>query len=145
MVYAALNSVASIQGPGLAASIGYGSKSAEEGIEIEMEEDAVNRLMGIGAGVYSLNPNKPGNITLTLLQTSPTNQVLFQAYDFQRSAASLTGQNVINATNTQSGESSTCRFVAFKRKPKITYARDVSKYIWEFFALEIDTQGGVWP
>ena len=141
--YSFLDTQASITGPGIAASIGAGSGAAEEGITVTPSEDIGGMLIGAdGAGMHSLYGNKSGNITIRLLKTSPLNEQLSAAQNFQRASGAAYGQNTISLANTLSGDSITGQFCAFKKVPDLAYAKDGNVVEWEFNVVILDVALG---
>jgi len=136
---------ATILGPTGFVNIGYGSASSDEGITIEMAGDKNTMLIGAdGEGMHSLHADKSGTVTVHLLQTSPTNAKLQAMYDAQTLNSSLHGENVITVRNVASGDTITCRQVAFKKSPQKNYKKDGSVLEWVFDAIKIDAILGVY-
>lgn len=141
--YSFLDTQASINGPGVSIPIGAGSGAAEEGITVTPSEDIGGMTIGAdGAGMHSLYANKSGMITIRLLKTSPINQVLSAAQNFQRTSGAAYGQNTISLVNTLSGDAITGQFCAFKKVPDLTYAKDGNTVEWEFNVVILDIQLG---
>jgi hypothetical protein len=137
--YSFLDTQASIVGPGGAINLGQGAGAAEEGIDIEPSEDIGSMAIGAdGTPMHSLHANKSGTVTVRLLKTSPVNQKLMQMYSFQTAAGSNHGQNTISIGNTATQDAITCQLVAFKRAPKIAYAKEGGTNEWVFNAGIID-------
>lgn len=131
---------ATLVGPTGNVSLGYGSASAEEGITIDTAGDKNSMMIGSdGEGMHSLHADKSGTVTIRLLQTSPTNAKLQAMYNAQTLSSALHGQNLIQVRNTQSGDSTTARNCAFKKKPTVSYSKDGKVNEWVFDALKIDT------
>lgn len=136
---------ASLAGPTGVVDLGYGSANAEEGISIEMAGDKNTMLIGAdGEGMHSLHADKSGTVTVRLLKTSPQNAKLQAIYDAQSLSAALWGQNVILVRNSQSGDVTTARSCAFKRKPALNYKKDGDVVEWTFDSIKIDTILGVY-
>ena len=137
---------ASLISPTAALSLGYGAGVAEGGITIEMASDRNSMVIGTdGTGMHSLHVDRSGHVTIRMLQTSPTNAVLQDLYDYQTQAgASAWGQMVLTIRNVQSGDVTTATQCAFKRKPTITYQKDGTMYEWQFDAVAIDTVLGTY-
>lgn len=137
--YSFLDVQATIVGPGGSFNLGNGSGSAEEGITVEMAEDKNNMTIGAdGTPMHSLHAGKGGTVTVRLLKTSPVNAQLQAMYDVQSTSSALWGQNVISINNTASGDNTGCRYVAFKKMPNNTYAKDGGTNEWVFDAGAID-------
>lgn len=138
--YSFLNTQCTIVGPGGSFSLGYGAGVAEEGITIEMAGDKNTMTVGAdGTPMHSLHADKSGTATVRLLKTSPVNQQLMQMYDLQTTDASLHGQNLIRLSNTAAGDVTSCRAVAFKKKPSNVYAKDGGMNEWIFDCGAVDT------
>lgn len=139
VTYSFMDVNAGIVGPGGAFSLGNGSGNAEEGITTSATEDVNKMDIGAdGSGMHSLHADKSGNVTVTLLKNSPVNAKLSALYAFQTAASASHGQNTINITNKQSGDSITCTQVAFKKAPDIAYAKDGGTVAWEFHSVRIE-------
>lgn len=138
--YSFMDVQASMVGPGAALSLGYGSASSEEGITIEAAGDKNTMTVG-GDGEYmhSLHADKSGTVTVRLLKTSPYNAALQALYDAQTLSSALHGQNLFTVTNSASGDVTTARGCAFKKKPTITYSKDGDVLEWTFDAGKVDT------
>ena len=137
--YSFLDVNCSIVGPGGAINLGQGAAVAEEGISIEASEDIDTLTVAAdGTGMHSLHANKSGTVTVRLLKTSPANQKLAQLYAFQTASGVNHGQNTISLANSNTQDAITCRLVAFKRAPALTYAKDGGLNEWVFSAAQID-------
>lgn len=138
--YSFINVQATITGPGGVFNLGNGAGNSEEGITIEMAGDKNTLTVGAdGTPMHSLHADKSGAVTVRLLKTSPVNAQLQALYDLQTTDARLHGQNVISIANTASGDNIGCRYVAFKRNPTNTYAKDAGMVEWQFDAGMIDS------
>lgn len=138
-VYSFLNVAAALVGPGGVINLGNGAAASEEGISIEASEDINTMQVGAdGNGQHSLHGNKSGRVTVRLLKTSPVNQLLSQMYAVQTASAALHGQNTLTITDSIRGDVVTCRQVAFKKAPALTYAKEAGFNEWEFDAIKID-------
>jgi hypothetical protein len=135
-----LNTTASISGPGGSFALGSGSGNAEEGITINMANDKSSLTIGAdGSGMYSLHADKSGEVTITLLKTSPVNSLLMSLYEFQQLSSTTWGQNVITINDTASGDNTSARGCAFKKKPEIKQQKDAGTNQWVFQAISVDT------
>ncbi|AOJ93094.1 MULTISPECIES: phage structural protein [Burkholderia cepacia complex] len=131
---------ATIVGPGGAFSLGYGSANAEEGITIAQAGDKNTMTVGAdGEVMHSLHADKSGQVTIRLLKTSPVNQKLMALYDAQSLDSRLWGKNLITVTQSVSGDVTTARSCAFKKKPDIGYKKDGDVIEWVFDAAKIDS------
>ncbi len=138
--YSFLDTHAAITGPGGSFSLGAGSGNAEEGITVEPTEDIDTMTIGAdGSVMHSLHADKSGKVLIRLLKTSPTNSQLATMLAFQRISSANHGQNTLTIVNTASGDSITCRQVAFMKVPVLTYAKDGGMNEWSFNAGIIDT------
>jgi len=136
---------ASLVGPTGILSLGYGAAVADEGITIEMAGDKNTMLIGAdGEGMHSLHADKSGTVTVRLLQTSPTNAKLQVMYDAQTLTSSLHGQNLITIRNPMSGDVTTARSCAFKKKPALNYKKDGAIVEWVFDSIKIDSVLGTY-
>lgn len=136
---------ATLVGPTGTVNLGYGAAVAEEGISIEMAGDKNTMLIGAdGEGMHSLHADKSGTLTVRLLKTSPTNATLQAMFDAQTLSSVLHGQNVIVVRNPQSGDITTARSCAFKKKPNLNYKKDGDVVEWQFDAIKIDTLLGTY-
>jgi hypothetical protein len=144
MTYSFLDVQASIVGPGGAFSLGSGAGNAEEGITIEPNGDKDVMTIGAdGSVLHSLVADKSGKVTVRLLKTSPVNAQLMAMYDAQSLSSRLWGNNTLTIANSVSGDVTTCRSVAFSRKPTITESKEAGTNEWEFNAGMIDMVLGV--
>jgi Protein of unknown function (DUF3277) len=136
--YSFINVLTSLSGPGGAFAIGYGSGAAKEGITAEMLEDKDMLTIGAdGAAMHSLRANNGARVTIRLLKTAPTNGLLSNLYNFQRTSSANWGQNIIRVTDVIRGDVCSGNLVAFARQPTITWAEDGNFNEWSFLA-------GVW-
>lgn len=137
--YSFLNTYAAISGPGLSTSLGSGSGNAEEGITIEATEDKNTLNVGAdGSGQNVLNAANNGTVIIRLLKTSPTNAVLMDAYNAQKSGTANWGQNVITVADIARGDSFTAIGCAFKRRPSITWSKAGPMIEWSFDSVDIE-------
>lgn len=137
--YSFLNVHASLAGPGGTIALGSGSGSAEEGIKITPKEPLNDLKVGAdGTPMNSLRATKAGTVSISLLKTSPTNNLLMALLNFQRTSAALHGQNVLVITDVARGDVAACRSVAFQKVPDIAYAKDGNMIEWLFDAGIID-------
>ncbi len=137
--------VATLVGPTGVVNLGYGAAVSEEGISVEMAGDKNTMMIGAdGEGMHSLHADKSGTVTLRFLKTSPTNALLQAMYDAQTLDASLHGRNFITVSNPKSGDITTARDCAFKKKPALNYKKDGDIVEWTFDSLKIDSVLGVY-
>ncbi len=131
--------VATLVGPTGSCNLGYGAAVAEEGIDFTQNNEVNTMTIGSdGKGMHSLHADKSGRVTVRLLKTSPTNQVLMAMYDAQRISASLWGQNVIVGRQIVAGDTVTALSCAFKKPPDLKYAQEGGLVEWEWDTIEID-------
>jgi hypothetical protein len=137
--YSFLDVTATIVGPGGGFSLGAGAGVAEEGISVDFTSEVNTMAVGAdGTGQHTLHADKSGRVTVKLLKTSPTNGALSALLAFQRSSASLHGQNTIVITDMNRGDVITCRQCAFSKSPSVQYAREAGTIDWEFGCISID-------
>jgi hypothetical protein len=136
---------ATLVGPTGIINLGYGAAVADEGISIDMAGDKNTMLIGAdGEGMHSLHSDKSGMVTVRLLKTSPTNAKLMAMYDAQTLSSALHGQNLITITNPSSGDITTARSCAFKKKPSLNYKKDGDVIEWVFDSIKIDSLLGTY-
>jgi hypothetical protein len=142
--YSFLDFNCSIVGPGGAFSLGNGAGVAEEGISFDPTGEINTMTIGAdGSGMHSLNADKSGKVTVRLLKTSPTNQLLMAMYAFQTASSANHGQNTIVGNDSQRGDVITCTQVAFTKVPNLSYAKQGQLVEWDFSAIKIErTLGG---
>lgn len=135
---------ASITGPSLAAILGDGSGSSEEGISFEPSDERDRMTIGAdGSGMHSLSQNRSGKIMVRILKTSPLNAILQQAMNFQSSSSLFHGKNLINLTNPVTGDALAANGCAFERQPPNVWGKDANILEWTFNAISVSqTLGG---
>lgn len=137
--YSFLDVNASIVGPGGGFSLGQGAGVSEEGISTAASENINGMHIGAGGdGMHSLHADKSGKVTVRLLKTSPTNQLLSAMYAFQTASGSAHGQNTIVIVDKSRGDVITCSQCAFSKRPDITYAKDGGTVEWVFDSIRIE-------
>lgn len=145
-VYSFQDVQATLVGPTGVINLGYGAAIAEEGISIDMAGDKNTMMIGAdGEGMHSLHADKSGTVTVRCLKTSPTNAKLQAFYAAQTLSSALHGVNLITVTNPKSGDVTTARSCAFKKKPSLSYKKDGDIIEWVFDALKIDSILGTYP
>jgi hypothetical protein len=131
--YSFKNINGSLVGPGGAVPLGNTAGPTEEGVTIAFKEEIDNMQMGAdGQVMHSLRAGRPGRATLRYLKTSPVNAVLSLMFNFQQSASSLWGENVLEFIDQMRGDSITLVNAAFVKPPDITYDRDGRYNEWTF-------------
>lgn len=131
--YSFLNCQAAIVGPGGAFNIGTGAGVADEGLVITMAGDKDTMVTGAdGSVMHTLNADKSGTLTLRLLKTSPTNAQLSLMYALQTITSALHGLNTITVRDSARGDVTTCRQVAFRKQPALSYTKAGAINEWEF-------------
>lgn len=141
--YSFLDCNAAITGPGGAFSLGNGAGVSEEGITTASSDAIGSMTIGAdGTGMHSLHADKSGTVTVRLLKTSPTNQLLSAMYAFQTATPSAYGQNTIVIFDKSRGDVITCSQVGFQKRPDIGYAKDGGNIEWVFNAIKIETTLG---
>ena len=88
--------------------------------------------------MHSLHAGKSGRAIVRLLKTSPQNAVLTQMYNQQTSSSLWHGHNTLTLNQAASGDSYTCREVAFQKFPANSYAKDSTLLEWGFNIAQID-------
>lgn len=137
--YSFLSVLAGLVGPGGVVNLGAGAATAEEGIETDPAGDVNTMQIGAdGKGQHSLHGDQSGTVTVRLLKTSPVNELLQNMYNAQTANPALHGINTLTIVDKNRGDVITCSQMAFKKKPKITYAKDAGMNEWMFDAIRID-------
>ena len=137
--------VAKITGPTGSADLATGAAPSDEGISFEMTGDKNTMTTGAdGTVMHSLHAEKSGRVIVRLLKTSPVNALLQAMYDAQTATAALHGQNVILCQQKASGDVTTARQCAFKRKPPLAYQKEANTVEWEWDAGLIDSVLGTY-
>lgn len=138
--YSFLDCVCALTGPGGSGiPLGVGSGLDEEGIEFAYVEDKDTMRMGAdGTGMHSLHAGNGGTVTIRVLKTSDTNQLLSNLYAFQKTSAANWGQNTITFQNMSNGDSWSGSQGAFRKFPNTKYAKDgdILEWIFAFVQLE---------
>lgn len=143
--YSFLDVQASLVGPTGALNLGNGAAVADEGITIEFADDLNTMMIGAdGEGMHSLHATKAGTVTVRLLKTSPQNSKLMAMFQAQRLSSALHGQNTIVINNSAANDVITCRQVAFKKAPPLSYKKDGEIVEWTFDAIKIDALLGTY-
>src|SRR5215467_2524526 len=133
--YSFLDVSASITGPNGTVTLGSGSGSSEGGISITMVEDKSTMTIGAdGQVMHSLHAGKGSNVTVRLLKTSPTNQILSQMYARDTSASGLYGNNTISVRDQTLNDVIVCQQCAFAKFADVTYAKEGGEMVWTFHA-----------
>jgi hypothetical protein len=144
--YAFNDVVATLAGPTGSANLAYGAGPSDEGISFEPAGDKNTMTVGAdGTVMHSLHADKSGRVIIRLLKTSPINALMHQYYDLQTTSAALHGQNTVLCQQKASGDVTTARQVAFKRKPTIKYSKEGDIMEWELDAGQLDTILGTYP
>lgn len=142
--YSFLDVVAALVGPGGVVNLGSGSGNSQEGITVAPTGDRNTMTIGAdGTGMHSLNGDRSGTITITLLKTSPMNPVLMALYNVQTASASLHGQNTISIADKARGDIATAANCAFKKVPNMNFQSEAGTVEWVFDAARIDYAYGV--
>jgi len=116
--YSFLDIVGSIVGPGGLISIGNGTGSAKEGIEIKWKEDKNKQTIGAdGTAMNVLSADDSAEVSVKLLRTSTWNALLQIMYNYQKSTALLWGKNHSVFTDMARGDFVTLADMAFKKCP----------------------------
>lgn len=131
--YSFLNVMAAIAGPGGAFNLGSGAAPAEEGIKTSMIEE--KDLLTVGADgtlMHTLRASNAGKITVTLLKTSPVNNMLSAMYNFQKGNPAGWGSNTLTVSDVSRGDVLTGTQMAFLKQPDVVWAKDGNTNEWEF-------------
>jgi hypothetical protein len=132
--YSFMNIQCTLSGPSVQASLGYGAQNAKEGISFEMLEDKDMMMIGAdGAVMHSLRMGNGARFSVRLMKTSPMNNTLSIAYNFQRLNAGFWGQNTLVVSDVQRGDLVAGSSVAFARHPGVTWAEDGNINEWTFY------------
>lgn len=138
--YSFQDTQATLAGPTGVIDLGYGASVSDEGISVDPSGDKSTMTIGAdGEGMHSLHADKSGTVTVRLLKTSPQNAKLMAMFDAQTLSSALHGQNLITVRNSVSGDITTARSCAFKKRPKIEYKKDGDIIEWVFDSIKIDT------
>jgi hypothetical protein len=131
--YSFLDVVATLSAPTGSIDLGYGAGTAPEGITVEMLEDKDAMAVGSDGDVmHSLRASNAGRITVRLLKTSPTNNLLSIMYNAQRLVPSVWGNNIVSVRDILQGDTNVLSKAAFTRQGHITYAQDANMNEWSF-------------
>jgi hypothetical protein len=65
-------------------------------------------------------------------------------YDFQQLSSAFWGQNVLVVSHTASGDTTSCRSVAFRRAPTLSYAKEGAINEWAFNVGLLDSVMGTY-
>lgn len=137
--YSFLSVQATLVGPGVNTQLANGAQASDEGISFKMAGDKNTQTPGAdGAIMNSLHAAKNGEITVSLLKTSPVNAILMQAYNLQTSNPALHGQNTLSLRDTYRGDVGVARQVAFKKLPDNTWGKEGNMLEWTFDGGQID-------
>jgi predicted SPOUT superfamily RNA methylase MTH1 len=127
--------MASITGPSGTVSLGAGSAASDGGISIVMVEDKSTMTIGAdGAVMHSLHAGKGSTVTVRLLKTSPTNQLLSQMYALDTSGSNVYGFNTISVRDLQLNDVVVCQQCAFAKFADVTYSKEGGEMVWTFHA-----------
>lgn len=138
-VYSFLNLQGALTGPGGVINLGNGSGAADEGITVAPAGELNTMTIGAdGTGMHSLSADKSGKVTIRLLKTSPTNQLLSAMLAFQRTSAATHGQNTIMFADTVRGDAVVCRQCAFSKVPDLSYGKSAGFVEWQFDSVYVD-------
>lgn len=137
--YSFLSVQATLSGPGVLCSLANGAGASDEGVSFKMSGDKNTMTPGAdGSIMNSLHAAKNGEVTVSLLKTSPINAILMQAYNQQTSNPALHGQNTLSLRDTFRGDVAVARQVAFKKLPDNVWGKDGAMLEWSFDAGFID-------
>lgn len=144
--YSFLSVQASIIGPGLNAQIGSTSGAAKDGLSTEFDEDKTTVTTGAdGTIMTSLRASMTGRITVRLLKTSPINQILNTAFNFQRAGAGNWGQNSLRIVDKVRGDVVSGSQMSFVRHPANTWSEEGNILEWSFIGIVREVLGAGIP
>jgi hypothetical protein len=133
--YAFQDIMASITGPSGTVALGAGSAASDGGISIVMVEDKSTMTIGAdGAVMHSLHSGKGATVTVRLLKTSPTNQLLSLMYALDTQGSAVYGFNTISVRDLQLNDVVVCQQCAFAKFADVTYAKEGGEMVWTFHA-----------
>jgi hypothetical protein len=142
--YSFLDVQCTLSGPGGNIPLGNEAGVAEEGITIEQVDSVGRMVIGAdGTPMQVLQATRGAHITVRLLKTSPTNALLMQMVNFQRTSGNLWGQNTLSLNELATGDNIDCAFVAFDKVPKIDYDKAGKMIDWTFLAGTSDFTLGI--
>lgn len=131
--YSFIDVTASLTGVGGTINLGNGAGNSEEGITVSMVESKNTMMIGAdGTAMHSLHAGQGATITVTLLKTSPVNQLLSEMFNLQRVSSTAWGKNVITLRNNATGDVLTGTQAAFQKWPDLAYAKDGNTNAWVF-------------
>lgn len=116
---------------------------AEEGVTIEYDGDAGLLVMGAdGSGMFSERVAQNGTIRIRLLKTASYNQILSNAFYFQRGSTVNTAKNTIIVRDPVRGDLVTAQGCAFQKFPNLTFATAPGINEWAFLCQRITADLG---
>jgi hypothetical protein len=138
--YSFLDVTCGIAGPGGAFPIaGDQTGSADEGITITFADDAGSIKVGAdGTWMTTLNANRAGMCSITLLKNSPINALLAAKYNVSRASGANYGQDTIVITQLASGDIFELEGCSFKKFPDVSYGKEGPALKWDFNVGRID-------
>lgn len=144
--YSFLDVQASVVGPGLNAQIGSTSGAAKDGLSTEFDEDKVKITTGSdGSIMTSLIASMTGRVVIRLLKTSPINNVLNTAFNFQRVSSANTGQINLRIVDKARGDVVTGRQMSFLRHPSNVWSEEGNVIEWTFVGIVNEVLGAGTP
>ena len=136
--YSFLDVQCAIAGPGLVANLSAGVGLADEGISFAFNGNINTTTIGAdGEGMNTLRSDRSGTVTVRLLKSSPTNQILSAALAFQRTSSAAHGQNTITLFDRNKGDVVTAEGVAFNKVPDLNFGKEAQVIEWQFSAVKI--------
>lgn len=136
--YSFLDVNCAIAGPGLVANLSAGVGMADEGISFAFNGNINTTTIGAdGEGMNTLRSDRSGTVTVRLLKSSPTNQILSAALAFQRTSSAAHGQNTITLFDRNKGDVVTAEGVAFNKVPDLNFGKEAQIIEWQFSAVKI--------
>jgi hypothetical protein len=144
--YSFLDVQASVVGPGLTAQIGSTSGAAKDGLSTEFDEDKTVITTGSdGTIMTSLRASMTGRVVIRLLKTSPINNVLNTAFNFQRTSSANWGQINLRVVDKARGDVVTGRQMSFLRHASNVWAEEGNILEWTFVGVVNEVLGAGTP
>ena len=106
-------------------------------VEVEMSEDAFTSYVGsTGEVCHTRSHNRTAKITLTLMQTSRSNDVLSSLALADRHLGNVVGPfSVVDGNGSMICSSAECRIAKF---PKMERGKESATVVWEFMAADME-------
>jgi hypothetical protein len=144
IAYSLLDVNAAIEGPGGNFSLSDGALT-DEGIIIAFADDRVSYTPGAGGGgMHNVHAAKHGRVTVRYLMNSPKNRQFMDLFNIQNEngGAGGAGQNMIDCSNSVTGDVITCQYGSILKIPDITYGKEGGTREWVIIFTAIDVKLG---